>query len=211
MKLKFWDVLQVVGAICSIIGIVQITSSRIDTAVVYCLIVIGTLTVIISSVLARRPTPVTVSRAQMIQIGKNLITGAKRKVVLFGGDMSWADDYEGAKITSEGKKVVIVCAKSNGHKVRRNKAILESCDSDFLELEVDLGLRAMIIDPDHIEDSILFLVKRTLKPSKISVSNGEKGTSQLYEYKAKVYTNYSEPVPLEAMIKIYESIQDGNR
>lgn len=153
---------------------------------------------------ARRSRPVRVERAMMIATGNRLILGAKTEVVMFGGDMSWAPDYRDSlhEITARGKRAMVVFPESPAERVRLNAKTLSDVGATMLPLRVDLGLRAMLIDPADQQDGLVYLVERRLRKGGAGVASGEPGTSSDYEYLAKVFDTRHDQLLVRTMHRL---------
>lgn len=80
------------------------------------LIIILIITIISASRFNLNPpnSMIRVKRQALIDTGIRLMLATKTEVIMFGSDMSWANDYEEAiqRITSQGKKVTVLYASS---------------------------------------------------------------------------------------------------
>jgi len=97
-----------------------------------------------------------VKRKQLIDYGNRMILNTKEKLVLFGGDMSWTEDYIESieKIYQENKKVEIFFPKEKYDNCDNNEEFfnriteLQKVGARVFSLEVDYGLRGILLDPD---------------------------------------------------------------
>lgn len=204
---QFWDALQIVGALASIIALVAFLRTTPGLGAALALVIVaGIFAVVIASIMARRRPHRPVGRDAMIHTGRRLIRNTKREAIMFGGDMSWANDYEEAirSTTSSGKRIRILYPKSEAPQVRRNEQILREAGAELFPTPIDSGLRALLVDPEDSKDALLYVVSRTLRRGAVPVQVGEHGSESNYEYLAKVYTMGEEWVIIQAARKIYE-------
>ena len=201
---QFWDVVQAVGAVASIVGLIGWLSVRPAISVALALVVLaGVCAVIVASVMSRG-APKRVGREAVIATGRRLIQQVKREAIMFGGDMSWTSDYEDAirAATTRGKRVRVVYPQSSAQKVRHNEQILRDVGAELCPTPADSGLRALLVDPEDPKDALLYVVTRTLRRGAIPVEIGEHGSESNYEYVAKVYDMNREWVIIQAAKKV---------
>lgn len=213
IRLRFWDVLQVVGALASIVGLIGLLRSRPGLSIALSLLVVaGVIAVIIASILARH-TPQAIGRDAMIQTGRRLIKGVKTEAVMFGGDMSWAADYEEAirTVTNGGKRVRVLYPQHDAVRVHRNAQILLDAGAQLLATAVDSGLRALLLDPQDPKDALLYVATRTLRTGRVPVEVGDHGSEQTYKYVARVYTMDRDWVLIQAATKIRDVLTPAQR
>ncbi len=143
----------------------------------------------------------------MISLGNRLIRGVKSELVLFGGDMSWAPDYRDSllDIVQKGKNVTIIFPKCDAERVKLNADMLNNVGANMWPLSVDLGLRAMLIDPSHSDDALVYLVDRSLQKRGVEVTNGEPGTGNDYEYLAQVFDTRKDRLLLHTISRLYKA------
>ena len=114
-----------------------------------------------------------VKRERMLKIGRNYIRNTIEKIVLFGGDISWADDYikDLTDLIAEGKTVEVyypinkyTSLKGDAKSLFSKRAgMLQKAGIKVLCFEKDYGLRCMLIDPDTYDkpdEMKLFAAKR---------------------------------------------------
>ena len=175
---KFWEFVQVIGALASIIcGLILLLSSQTGAGIAFVLVtMVGVFAVIVASIMARRG-PQVVGRNAMIHTGCRLIRNIKKEAIMFGGDMSWASDYEEAirSTASTGKRIRVLYPRSDANKVRRNEQILKNAGAELLPTPIDSGLRALLVDPEEPKDALLYVVTRTLRSGAVPVQVGEYG------------------------------------
>lgn len=201
---QFWDVVQAVGAVASIVGLIGLLSARPAIGIALAsLVLAGVFGVIVASVMSRG-APKRVGRGAMIATGRRLIQNVKQEAIMFGGDMSWAGDYEDAirAAASRGKTVRVVYPRSNAHKVRHNEQILTDAGAELCPTPADSGLRALLVDPEDPKDALLYVVTRTLRRGAVPVELGEHGSESNYEYVAKVYDMNRDWVIIQAAKKV---------
>lgn len=155
---------------------------------------------------------VRVKRQALIDTGIRLMYGTKREVIMFGSDMSWANDYEEAirSITSQGKKVTVLYESSLAPGVRRNADILRDAGAKLIEIPSDIEVRGMLIDPYEREDGLLYTAHRRLKSGrKLHIKEGNKSSSKTHEYYAKIYNIEYDSLIIKLVTKYAENLQSG--
>jgi len=152
-----------------------------------------------------RRQKVSYGREIMIERGKKLISSTKNKAVLFGGDLSWTNDYltEIKEIIDKGKEVLIFFPANKENKAANNINILKSLGAVVKSTPFDIGLRAILIEPDNPDDTIVFLTNRSLskKPSDIRHNNP-------YTYTAEIFYPQTDKVVVNSFIKIYTLVNE---
>jgi len=111
-----------------------------------------------------------VSRKTMIKRGRQIILSAQSKVVLFGGGLSWANDYlpELKKVSDDGIAIEVVyplerynafSADAKKHFSQRLEA-LKHVGAQIYSVQLDMGLRCILVDPDsgHRPDHMKILI-----------------------------------------------------
>jgi hypothetical protein len=99
-----------------------------------------------------------VGRNTVIRRGKKVIREATSKVVLFGGDISWADDYlrELKEASDEGDRIEVI------YPMEKYNSLIGKAKEDFDQraetlraigarvcpVKLDSGLRCILVDPD---------------------------------------------------------------
>jgi hypothetical protein len=151
----------------------------------------------------------SVGRHTMTDLGRTLIKNAKREVIMFGGDMSWANDYVEAirDVVRNGKHVTIVHPRSDSKKTLSNATLLEEAGAKMLATEEDTGLRAMLIDHEDSRDALLFVADRTLRKNASELLQGTAGNDELYEYVARVYDLASDWPLIKAVANVFRMIE----
>lgn len=97
-----------------------------------------------------------VSRNKIIKTGNSIILNTKDKLVLFGGDLSWANDYiNSIKILKRENKIIeIYFPQSKYENCTDNEDFfnriidLKEAGARVYSLKNDYGLRCIISDPD---------------------------------------------------------------
>lgn len=97
-----------------------------------------------------------VNRKKLIKKGNKIILNTKEKLVLFGGDLSWVDDYIDSikKMNSESKDIEVYFPESKYKNSKDNEEFLNriielrKAGAKVYSLNNDYGLRCIIIDPD---------------------------------------------------------------
>lgn len=212
-NVKLWDIVQGAGAVSSVLGLVLFLATRRDVGIALLILIVGgVFAVVVASIMARRGLQ-AVGRQAMIDTGRSLIRNIKTEAVMFGGDMSWASDYEEAirNTTSSGKRVRVVYPRSDAARVRRNEQILREVGAELLPAPIDSGLRALLVDPTDPKDALLYIVTRTLRTGAVPVQTGEHGSENNYQYLAKIYSMNREWVIIQAVRKVYEVLTAASR
>lgn len=97
-----------------------------------------------------------VSRRKLIEEGNKIILNTKDKLVLFGGDLSWVDDYIASikLMNKENKNIEVYFPESKYENCENNEEFLNriielsKAGAKVYSLNNDFGLRCIIIDPD---------------------------------------------------------------
>jgi hypothetical protein len=212
VRLRSFDALQIAGAVASIFALL-VCRPDIPFGWQLALLVLGLgggTAVIVSVVLARRARLSVVSRDAMIETGDRLIRGAKREVVMFAGDMSWAESHEDAIrfATRSGKRVSIVFPHSRADRVQRNAALLHGAGAQLISLKRDTGLRATLVDPDDPLDAVLYVATRRLRGGATAADPGEPGTAAKYEYVAGIFGLRKDAMLVQAAARLYRLARD---
>jgi hypothetical protein len=207
-----WEFLQLSGAAASIVGLVGLlpgTSADARLGLVS-LAVLGVVVLIGASILSRPRGIERIGRAQVAATACSLILHAKDEVILFGGDMSWASDYEDAILsaTTHGKRVVVIYPRSkNAPRVNENIRILKRAGAMVRGTAIDTGFRAILVDRDDAHDALLFMIYRRLRRGATAVSTGEPSSDDRYEHAAKLYGMKHDWTLIQAVTTIYEVLQ----
>jgi hypothetical protein len=139
------------------------------------------------------------NREKTISIGKNVIRNTKNLVVLFGGDLSWTEDYqkELKNLIENGKTVEIVYPNSkldNNNQMENRLTILKNINAKLFYTENDTGLRCIISDPflESKNDFVLYVADRL------------KSKSEEFKYSTSVYKFSTDEVICNTFYKFYE-------
>lgn len=97
-----------------------------------------------------------VKRKKLIKFGNNILLNAKEKVVLFGGDMSWVNDYIESikKLNIENKTIEIFFPESKYNNCDSKEEFsdrieyLKNAGAKVYSINKDFGLRCILLDPD---------------------------------------------------------------
>jgi hypothetical protein len=183
------DRVQILSWLASVSSIIAMMAKSGNT-VLFGVVAVAGVTAILWRQTTSRREPEVVGRPAMIQTAQRLIADVKHEAILFGGDMSWAGEYRTAvyTATSRGKRVTAVFPENDSPRVRDNASILKGVGATLLPLPKDLGLRAILIDPDDSRDAMVYIASRNLRTGSVPVRAGERGTPENYHYLAKVYT-----------------------
>lgn len=103
----------------------------------------------------------TVSRKKMMKRGKDILENAESKVILFGGDLSWCDDYLETlrKLLNSNKTVEVYFPNTKFYNVTNNLAAdklidridkLAQIGAKIYMIDNDYRMRCLITDPDGI-------------------------------------------------------------
>ncbi len=198
--------IQTLGAVCSIAALVLVLSSSASIRVaVAILLVLGILAMAGPSLYLRRSPP-DIGRDEMVATGNRLIQEAKSEVILFGGDMSWAQEREPAVRTAvaRGKKVRVLFPASRGTVAANNAAVLQAAGAELIETPVDSGLRAILVDRQDPRDALLFIATRTARREAARVAEEVRSRDAYYRYVGRVYSMRTDWALLQAVSKIYE-------
>ena len=98
----------------------------------------------------------TIKREKLMHYGNKLILSTREKVILFGGDLSWTDDYIDSikTLCEEHKQVEIFFPKSKYDNFDNNESminriiLLQEAGATIYSFEKDFGLRCILLDPD---------------------------------------------------------------
>lgn len=148
-------------------------------------------------------------RVAITQAGRQAIEDAKRLVVLFGGDMSWAKDYEHAvmDVTSRAKDVMVVYRRNNAPRVLENASVLKAAGATLFASSRDCSIRGILVDPDDSRDARFLVMDRRLRPNSSPVEVGRQGTEGQYEYTAVMYTREWDSQLISCAGSIFELIR----
>jgi membrane protein implicated in regulation of membrane protease activity len=141
MRWHWYDTVQLLGSIASITGLSLLAGASTWTpGIVLVLIVVGVFATVIASIIARAQPMTKVGREAMIDTGKSVVRAAKKNAIMFGGDMSWASDYEEAirYAADRGKTVIVIFPKSTAPKVVQNAALMASAGAKLFSTQSDI-------------------------------------------------------------------------
>lgn len=210
---SIWDWLARVGSSASIIGIVIILVGKQARVQILALVALfGLVAAMYASYKSQQIGMVPVKRKAMVDTGRRLVGGVKRRAVMFSGDASWAEDYQDVirEAVSDGKRIEVITHKQDTQAYQDNIRILENAGAEIYELEDDTNLRAMLVDPYEPVDAVLYVANRRRKESGRTVTVGEPGTNRDFQYEAKIYDHNTAPKFLIAIRRMYEMItQNG--
>lgn len=134
-----------------------------------------------------------VKRKKVIKLGLNIIHNAMDKVVLFGGDLSWTDDYldDLHAIILNNKTVEVLFPESkynaaaNGARILFDNRIanLKAIGATVYKFSQDVGLRCIMADPDTFSSPQDFKVFSSKSVKKHSInSNKNKYLVECYNF-----------------------------
>jgi hypothetical protein len=202
LRLSAWDTFQGLGAVASIVGLGLFLwdATERHQLLIAILVVAGTTAVIVASIVARNAPLQPISREAMIEMGQRLILSTSRELIMFGGDMSWAPDYESQvqQIVSEGKRVTIIYPRSQAPAVQDNVARLARTGAELIAASRDSGIRGMLLDPTDPNEAVLWVAKRTAAGSVPQSSRFKK------PYAAKAYGMRKDWLLVQTSYKVYE-------
>jgi membrane protein implicated in regulation of membrane protease activity len=203
-----WNIFQGIAGAASIIGLVALLAGGLPTlwkVILGILLLAGIVTIIVVSILARRPRIRTTERSEMMEKGEAIIRGTMGTLVMFGGDMSWAGSYAPAikEITDAGKTVVVVYPSSEAQHVRENATLLSNNGATLKPIAEDTKLRGFLVDPDKRDAARFWLATRRLKREGRSSPPGMPGVLKDYEYITQEFTAKQDPILIDALLTIY--------
>lgn len=190
MRFQWYDIVQLLGSIASITGLTLLGGASEQTrTIISVLIIIGVFATLIASICARAQPMTKVGRCALIDTGRSIIRGVKTEVIMFGGDMSWAVDYEEAirYATDRGKTILVIFPVSVAAKVVQNAALIAGAGGQLYTTPFDAGLRGILVDANDGNDAMLYMTNRRLKKRSSEIEIGQRGTEQMYDYVAKIY------------------------
>ncbi len=192
MKTKFGMSVDIITKVLTIIGFIIQLSPTITIQWKVVGIIVVAVSFIVAFIYSFNSRTI-IDRKTMINRGKEIIRNATGKVALFGGDISWADDYSDdlKKILAEGKTVEVF------YPLEKQISLSKKASSAFYErlgklkvngvkvyyFEVDLGLRCIITDPDTYQkpdDMKVLVAKRIKRHNKDQNKNRYRALSFLY-------------------------------
>jgi membrane protein implicated in regulation of membrane protease activity len=205
-----WDIFQGIAAVASIVGLIALLVGGLPAlwqVLLAVLLIVTVALVVVASIQARKPQVRTTKREEMIEKGKEIISGTMSTLVMFGGDMSWAGDYSPAikAITDAGKKVVVVYPESKAHNVKGNAELLEKNGAVLKPIEKDTSLRGFLVDPDSNDGGRFWLARRRLKKQGKSSPPGVAGGGD-YEYVTQEFRASEDPIVIEALLTVYRVV-----
>ena len=187
---KFKDYFNVYGTILSLIGIFLQILPKVNS-IVKTLALIFTIILLVVILIISYFDRKIVNRRRLIATGRRYIQNTVEKVVLFGGDLSWVDDYFDVlkQIKDDGKNVEVYFSKEKYDNLSENaKCKLHKRLDRLKEIQIpikcfqdDAGLRCIIVDPNsfgHNDDMKLFAAKRIKNDDKKNIAR-----YHLHEYK----------------------------
>lgn len=206
---RYWILLQITATVSSIIGVVVLFVSDVAEAIqltIVGMVVIAILLSILATIQRRQNVVVRVRRQALIDTGIRLMSGAKRRIIMFGSDMSWATDYESVirNVTSTGKEVIVLYTESDAPGVLRNASILRDAGAVLIPTSRDSRIRGMLIDPQEPADALLYVAYRRSKPNAAIVKEGEKSSSENFYYFARVYDMKNDWIVIRAITRYFE-------
>ncbi len=117
-----------------------------------------------------------VNRKALVKHTKKIMNDSTGKVVMFGGDLSWTDDYLSiiTELTNNNQKVEIIYPRSKTDKAkasvaarfRKNVDALKNAGATVLSCEEDYHLRCTLIDVDSTNDNSDFKIITSKRLSK---------------------------------------------
>lgn len=159
---------------------------------------------IIVCILDYKRSKVSYGKSQMTIRGKKLIEFTQNKVVLFGGDLSWTEKYLNSikKVIKNGKEVIVFYPEEKKDSASKNVTTLEQAGVKVVQTSYDIGLRAILIDPDNEDDKegiIVFLTNKVLIKK-----NMNKKDIAAYEYRSEIFYYNTDKVVVNMVVKIYK-------
>lgn len=144
-----------------------------------------------------------IDRRDMIDTGKRLICDARRHVVLFGDDMSWAPDYVAAirDVTASGRRVTVVHTHGESPE---NARILAEGGARLVPVQGDPCLRGILADPAD-RDSVFFAAYKRRRHVHIESPSPDDPTTA-WDYFGNVFDRRTHWVMVEAVAKLYRTL-----
>lgn len=139
-----------------------------------------------------------IKRHEMIDTGKRLICEARRHVVLFGDDISWAPDYVAAirQVVADGKRVTVI---HTAGKSPDNERILVDGGAIMVAVPQDPCIRGILVDPAD-RDSVFFAAYKRRRHINIESPDQPAIT---WNYYGKVFERGTHWVMVETAAKLY--------
>lgn len=153
---------------------------------------------------------IKINREGLIKKGLGLASNAKKMVVMFGSDMSVAQEYERTirKLTSEGKEVLVIFEESRAGGVVNNTKILKNSGATLIKTSLDTGIRGMLIDPED-QSSILFITDRQPKPNKNEqLVEGNKSSDSKNDYFFRIYNKIDDEVLIKGVYSFSKHLKE---
>lgn len=120
-------------------------------------------------------------RKQLMNFGNKIILSTKEKVVLFGGDLSWTNDYLKSiqTICAENKKVEIIFPDSKYENCDKDELLnriilLQEAGAVVYSYNNDFGLRCILLDPDSFntnDNMEIMITERTYRHPSNTLKN----------------------------------------
>lgn len=140
-------------SIISIVGfILQLT--RISNNLKTIILVVSLLSLFILLIFSLLNTD-TINRKKLVKRANKIILNTKEKLVLFGGDMSWVDDYIESinKINKEHKVIEVFFPETKYINCDNDTLMgriikLRKAGANVYSYKTDYGLRCIMLDPD---------------------------------------------------------------
>lgn len=178
--------------LCTIAALIlQCIPLKIPSWLNWCIAVIVIILIIVSAILDiknKNAHKHIVSKKDLANLTINLMENASENVVMFGGDLSWADEYSDTikNLTKGSKTVEIILpapkmtkAKSSVRdKINKRIEQLKDCGAEIYCTPEDIGLRCTLVDVNTVEISDL----RILSCKRVKNSFDDKAKNQYRVY-----------------------------
>lgn len=208
MRRIAWDA---VGALAAVVAAAVATLPYLQTVWRVLAAAVGSVSlVLVVGYLQNRLRPRL--RQEIIAAGRAIIGDAHEAVVMFGGDLSWAEDYEQAIAAKrdEGKEVTVVYpAARSGRNVDRNVRLLRKVGARVIATSVECRPFGILIDPEHRTDSRFLVTRRRVRAGAAGVVVGERGTGESSRYWARVFDTRRSESLIEAATSVYRMAVRG--
>lgn len=177
----------IIGAIASLAGLVATLFPQSTLTISLSAVVMAGMAVYFAK-LWWRTRPKRVKRGKLIEQGNKLIRDASQLVVMFGRDLSWANDYQDAILGSHrGCEIYVICQRSPLPEYVHRADVLRKCGATIIETDDDLGIRATLVDANQNGGGHLLIASKD--------ADHESGQ---HSYRCKLYTHKEDATVIHA-------------
>lgn len=190
-------VLTAAGSVASITALAIVLVANSSGAVRWITAAVGVILVALAAALfvtwGRRST---VAWAEMIALLNSMIESASQEIVIFGGDLSWADGCEESirEAVGRGRDVTVVAQKRTGTEVAKNQEVVLRAGASCFVSPIDTGVRGVAVDASVHEAAALLLVRQA-SPQRLG-DRAMESDQQKRPYKVQLYTGVRDPLLL---------------